>query len=194
MGNILDYVRWRGDLSFDAAPFNEVDSLVFTQLAFNDLHLFKGEGESPTLFELESRFFAHFDRSAYSLGIYFPKKMGELLTLCATCERFREVRLLDAEACSDADRKIQFAAMTFLLPDKSLYVTYRGTDDSLHGWYESLSIGIFDSLPIHDMAKAYLERTVSTYRFAKLRIGGHSKGGHLAVLSAISLSSRHRNL
>ena len=28
MGNILDYLDWRGDLTFEQSSFNEVDNLI----------------------------------------------------------------------------------------------------------------------------------------------------------------------
>ena len=34
MANILDYIDWRGDLSFDVSPFNEVDGLILSQLSY----------------------------------------------------------------------------------------------------------------------------------------------------------------
>ena len=30
MANILDYLDWRGDLPFTAAPFNEIDNLILS--------------------------------------------------------------------------------------------------------------------------------------------------------------------
>ena len=35
--NILDYIRWRGDLTFKSDPFNDVDNLVFSQMIYADL-------------------------------------------------------------------------------------------------------------------------------------------------------------
>ncbi len=191
MGNILDYIRWRGDLTFLASPFNELDSLVLTQLAFIDLYTVRGKDETPTLSELEQRFFEIHDRETFRLGIYFPKGMAELLTLSGKSTRFASVKLLDSEQLCDPEQKIQFVAMTFLLPDKTLYVAYRGTDDTLYGWYESLSLGIFDELPIHTLAKNYLERTMAKFRYRRVRIGGHSKGGHLALAASLALNPRY---
>ena len=37
MSNFLDYLDWRGDLSFDRDPFNEVDNLIFSEIAYADL-------------------------------------------------------------------------------------------------------------------------------------------------------------
>ena len=36
MADIFDYLRWRGDVPFEADPFNEVDNLVLSELAYAD--------------------------------------------------------------------------------------------------------------------------------------------------------------
>ena len=37
MANIEDYLKWRGDLSFKVNPFNEVDNLILSELAYLNL-------------------------------------------------------------------------------------------------------------------------------------------------------------
>ena len=37
MGNILSYLKWRGDLTFTERPFCEVYNLVLSELAYLDL-------------------------------------------------------------------------------------------------------------------------------------------------------------
>ena len=32
--NILDYLKWRGDLSFLQSPFNDIDSLILSQIIY----------------------------------------------------------------------------------------------------------------------------------------------------------------
>ena len=34
MGTMIDYLNWRGDLSFEESPFNEVDGLLLSNLAY----------------------------------------------------------------------------------------------------------------------------------------------------------------
>lgn len=36
MSNIIDYVRRMKDVPFEIAPLNEIDSLIFSQLAYLD--------------------------------------------------------------------------------------------------------------------------------------------------------------
>ena len=37
MGNILDYLDWRGDLTFEQSPFNEVDNLILACFSYIEL-------------------------------------------------------------------------------------------------------------------------------------------------------------
>ena len=39
MSNMLDYIEWRGDIPFTAAPFNEVDNLVLARLSYIPLNV-----------------------------------------------------------------------------------------------------------------------------------------------------------
>ena len=34
MNNVLDYIRWRGDLSFAQDPLNAVDAVIFSNLVY----------------------------------------------------------------------------------------------------------------------------------------------------------------
>ena len=36
MANMMDFLGWRGDLTFEASPFNEVDNLILAQLVYVD--------------------------------------------------------------------------------------------------------------------------------------------------------------
>ena len=37
MGNIMDYINWRGDLSFEQSKFNEVDNLILACFSYVNL-------------------------------------------------------------------------------------------------------------------------------------------------------------
>lgn len=39
MGGIEDYIKWRGDLTFEQSAFNEVDNLVLSQIAYVDFKI-----------------------------------------------------------------------------------------------------------------------------------------------------------
>ena len=46
MSNLMDYLDWRGDLTFREAPFNEVDNLILAQLVYVEFaELFRHRGK-----------------------------------------------------------------------------------------------------------------------------------------------------
>lgn len=50
MSNMLDYVAWRGDLTFLQAPFCAIDNIIFTQLVHLKLEKVPKAAESIPLF------------------------------------------------------------------------------------------------------------------------------------------------
>lgn len=192
MSNILDYIDWRGDLSLDASPFCEVDNLILTQLSFAYLEGIAdgmNRRESVTLREAAGRYFADPDRRSKSMGALVPDEVPELLRRAAKSPRFGDMRLARFESMMDKTVQTQFAALCILLGDGSFYVSYRGTDDSLIGWKEDLNMGFMEQVPAQEHARKYLEDAAKNLRGA-IRIGGHSKGGNLAIYAAAHASHR----
>jgi hypothetical protein len=78
---------------------------------------------------------------------------------------------------------MQFCAMTFRLSDGSLFVAFRGTDDTIVGWKEDFNMTFLSHIPAQERAAAYLNYVASCHK-GPIRTGGHSKGGNLAVYAA----------
>jgi hypothetical protein len=84
----------------------------------------------------------------------------------------------------DIKREEQFSALTVSLSDNTRFIAFRGTDDSLVAWKENFNMGAFDAVPAQIDAAAYLQNA-ARISDAPLRVGGHSKGGNLAVYAAM---------
>ena len=55
--NILDYIRWRGDLTFKSDPFNDVDNLVFSQMIYADFdQVLKNKDSRMTIKEVSEKY------------------------------------------------------------------------------------------------------------------------------------------
>lgn len=65
-----------------------------------------------------------------------------------------------------------------------MYVAYRGTDNTIVGWKEDFNMSFQDLVPSQIDAVKYLEDTAKNKKM-KLRVGGHSKGGNLAVYAGM---------
>ena len=72
--------------------------------------------------------------------------------------------------------------MTVKLDEDTLYVVYRGTDDTIVGWREDFNMSFMPCVPAQLEASDYLSQTMKG-RSENLYIGGHSKGGNIMKLS-----------
>ena len=181
MANMIDYLAWRGDLTFDERPFNEVDNLILAELSYLKLPRIgpkPGDGRILLLRDLYAQYEKE-ENVVYS-QINDPRLA---LKAAAETERFGWIGVSDCADELDTEKQVQFAAMTFHLGDGSVYVAFRGTDSSLTGWREDFNTTYLSETPGQGMAVQYLEAAAERCR-GLLRVGGHSKGGNLAVYAS----------
>lgn len=195
MSSILDYIDWRGDLPVSRhVPFNEADNLILTQFSFADFSGIAEESclrQSVTLHDAVARCLARPEARAARLGVLIPNTLMPLLEKAAASVRFGGMRLLRFENRIDEEQEMQFAALCIAVGDGSYYISFRGTDDTLVGWKENFNMGFMDSVPAQRLAVRYVEDAARRLH-GKLRLGGHSKGGNLALYAASHVSSRVR--
>ena len=181
MPNILDYIAWRGDLTLEAAPFNDVDNLILSRLSFIPF-----EGVVPRLFDQSISLVkaAKLIKAAKNPAPDFiMREDPNLLHAAANCKRFGDMQLSGFINHIDTTAQKQFAAVVFQLQDDSIYIAFRGTDKTLVGWKEDFNMSFMTSVPAQEHALGYLENAAAFFP-NKMHIGGHSKGGNLAVYSS----------
>ena len=187
MGNMLDYLDWRGDLTFEQAPFNEVDNLVLAQLAYVNLdYIVPPEWieASVTIREAADRYFHLYPEERIQGFGYMLRNSVTVLRKLRHCARFANARLSKFQNIVDLDRTKQFAAMHVELEDGTVYIAFRGTDSTIVGWKENFNMTVTTPVPAQFEAVRYLEDTAGDGT-APLRLGGHSKGGNLAAYAAV---------
>ena len=188
MANLLDYLDWRGDLTLSQSPFNEVDNLIFAELAYLDFAgIVPGPGEGDGI-ELSLAAECYFKRypngKETEKGLLVPEEMPKVLRKMVESSRFNGVRLNCYTETLDTKNASQFAALTAELEDGSIFVAYRGTDETLAGWKEDFYLACMPEVPAQKLAVGYLKQVAAQYPRRRLRLGGHSKGGNLAVYAA----------
>lgn len=177
---LTDYIRWRGDLSFEQSPFNEIDNLILSEMCYLDLvNVLKRDG-------IDARTF----RECYEQIV--EKDCYRLLTVNGGNQDFIEAaafskRFGDLTVCQFTDvidEKTQFSAMHFILNDSETYIAFRGTDSSIVGWKEDFMMS-FTRIPAQEQASQYTSMTMEPGRIYYL--GGHSKGANLAAYAGCHL-------
>lgn len=187
---VADYLTWRGDIPFSVDPFNEVDNLVLCIVSYINFRRFpelltRNPREAVLLSDICQKLTVEDEQLGLSQLSYIP-----VVQQAAQTERFAGTRMFAFEDRSDEEAQMQFAAVTFLLPDKSVFVAFRGTDTSLVGWKEDFNMSYLESVPAQVRAAEYTAEIMRLCRFHKVRIGGHSKGGNLAAWAGLHLPHR----
>ena len=189
MANLLDYLDWRGDLTLAQAPFNDVDNLILAELSFVDFNGIvpgPGQGAGVPLSVAAERFFARVPAGEdIDMGVLVPDDIPVMLRKMAASNRFRDMKLSCFVDWLDTEKAEQFAALTIETGDGLLYLSFRGTDDTLAGWKEDFHMACLPEVPAQRKAVEYTRTVAKQYPRRRLRLGGHSKGGNLAVYSAV---------
>lgn len=173
MPNMMDYLAWRGDIALDYSPFCDLDSLVLASLSYLNYP------KEPTLIRDLGLHVPAVDKNQFS----FVHEIRAMLSAAAMTERFADIRMHHPVAVTDQDRDMQFAAVTFDLPDGTHYVAFRGTDSTIVGWREDFNMAFESPVPAQSAAVKYLNEAAALTS-GPLILGGHSKGGNLAVYAA----------
>ena len=179
---MLDYLAWRGDISFDVSPWNEVDGLLCATLSYLNFHGLE-DHRGWTLREAK-----RIDLLIEGQGNMFPprKKMFEAM---AESARFGDSRMHHFIALTDEDVSMQFSAMCVDLPDGAMAVIFRGTDNTLVGWREDFNMSYQTTVP-GQLAAAYYLSKAARLSDRPIRLMGHSKGGNLAVYAGAAVPER----
>lgn len=192
MGNIFDYMDWRGDLSFSKESFNEVDALILSSVAYVELDRIVSEdaGEQILLRDAFEAFqgFLH-DPKYRNLGRIIPDEVIVLFERMAESERYGGLFMSAYVNHVDEQSEEQFAAVTFQDEEGNIYLVYRGTDDTIVGWKEDFNIAYLDVIPAQEEALKYFMRVLTALK-GKIYLMGHSKGGNLAIYSASRCQKR----
>ena len=191
MQNVLEYLKWRGDIPFSAFSYCEADYLVFAQFSYMPLagivsSAFRPEitmGEAARA--LYTRLTGEKEPSILDLeeNLVFLRRIIE-------SPRFSALYVSGFVEIFDKEAQEQFSAVSFTVPDEkspdgySLTVAFRGTDSTLIGWKEDLNMAFSDAVPSQLDAVKYLESAASAFSVGPLYVCGHSKGGNLAVYAA----------
>ena len=185
MANIHEYLIWRGDVPFTVSPFNEVDGLVLSELAYADFHgILPEKGGRITIEEVRRLFWEKHTREEIMAMDSYTKTAPFLMDEMAGKPRFGGTVMADYYDVIDTNVDIQLAALTFYLPDGTAFVAFRGTDDTVVGWKEDFNLSYMPETEGQCRAAEYLNAHFSGQSIP-IRVGGHSKGGNLAMYAAV---------
>ena len=178
MANCFDYLDWRGDIPFSSARFNEVDGMLLSRFAYAPFALVEGEYPMRLSEACEKML------ECKELEKHLVRKDDKrVIEAFLTNERFSDLYVFGYEDTIDSESETQFSAITVKLSPELYYIAFRGTDDTLIGWKEDFNMSFTFPVPAQRLATEYVAKIAKRVR-GKIIVGGHSKGGNLAVYAA----------
>lgn len=180
MDGVLDYIKWYGEFSFRQKALTEVDNFIISRLSYliaDGIDLSEPIKFKDLVAKLQATTGVH--------GCFYGKE--QLVIDAANTKRFGEMLVVDYEDVFDQSIAAQFAAMTLDLTDKVRYVAFRGTDETLAGWKEDFMISFMET-EAQKKSLEYLKRQFDGKHY--LYVGGHSKGGNLALYSTAHIEDK----
>lgn len=181
--NFFDYVSYYGDNTFKDKEFNEVDNIIFSMISYIDFSdiVSSDEKNKITISEASELYHKKYTNRQINNNITAIREASKLLKLLAKSKRFKDVKLFNYLYIGDDSS--QFSAVTCEINKKLYYVSFEGTDKLLSGWEEDCKMAYNFPVRAHVYAKKYLDKF--TMKPVKLIVGGHSKGGNLALVSSM---------
>lgn len=194
MANLVDYLNWRGDLTFSQCRFNEIDGLILSNLAyvaFDNILPSPWEQEGITLQNASKLFWAEQEEKKILQEFSLIKMAPFVMRRMAASRRFGSLHLMCYQNSINQEEESQFSALCIQMEEGKTFVAFRGTDDTIIGWKENFRM-CFETVPAQKKAMDYLNY-ISQRCPGKLWLGGHSKGGNLAVYAATSVKPDIQN-
>ncbi|MBQ3086661.1 MAG: DUF2974 domain-containing protein [Clostridia bacterium] len=194
MSNITTYIEQFGNIPFAELPYTDADDFSLNNIFYMPL-----EKVAPSVFESKPKTLGHYAQAFYALhdykmvpaGLVLPKHICRRLVKMSSSRRFAAIKLTGVRSILDKDNTVQFAAATFILPNKTNIIMFRGTDDTICGWIEDFDLLLKGKTGSHDLTVQYLEEAAKALE-GDIYVTGHSKGGHLALYAALMCSPETR--
>lgn len=185
MGTVLDYIKEYGKYSFREMPMTEVDSLALCQLSYLKFDgMVPGVRENLPSVTLES-LKVYPDYEKLFADVRYEEVNRALIEGMLAGKRYSNLKLNCYVNMVEKESEMQFSAITYILNDGTVYIAFRGTDETIVGWKEDFNMAFCAPVPGQEYSVGYLN-TVAERIHSPFYVGGHSKGGNLAVYSAMN--------
>lgn len=190
MAHLIDYLEKVKDLAFDQEPLNILDKVCINEIGYLTFEKWLTPSDLQKTINLHD--FAEGKELNPDYSFMVTKERVELAEAIVRSRRFASLSLSNYRSVLDKEVEKQFAAMIFSLPELDYHqLVFRGTDDSVIGWKEDFQLTYSREIPAHRSAMTFLEDHLPNLS-GHITVSGHSKGGNLALYSAVQSSTSLR--
>ena len=190
MAHLIDYLEKVENLTFDQEPLNILDKVCINEIGYLTYEKWLTASDLKKPINLHD--FAEGKELNPDYSFMVTKERVELAEAMVRSRRFASLSLSNYRSVLDKEVEKQFAAMIFSLSELDYHqLVFRGTDDSVIGWKEDFQLTYSREIPAHRSAMTFLEDHLPNLS-GRITVSGHSKGGNLALYSAVQSSTSLR--
>lgn len=183
--SLLSYIKKYGNYTFSEKAFNEVDNVIFSCLSYVNLEEIVSSNRfyKKRLEDVATLYFSSNSKKDNRNNVSEVRNGIKLLYEVWHTKRFRDVLLFHYLYIGNSES--QFSAISFEYLKGYVYVAFEGTDEMLSGWEEDFKIAYTFPVAAQGYAINYLKKNF-LLSLDHLILGGHSKGGHLAIIALMN--------
>lgn len=185
MANLFDYAEKFGDIKFNEIGLTEADNAIFCRLAYCDFskHAGKTLSEISRITDISEE-----NSESKNTPAYLTKK---LLLQNGKSKRFKDITVFKTSETVSEDLATAFYGVTFRIYDGLYYAAFRGTDEKIISFYEDAELAYKFPITSQTTALKYISESIENYG-GRYYIGGHSKGGNLAIFAYLFLKDEEK--
>ena len=178
--NVYDYIKEYGNYTFQEKKFNEVDAVIFSFISYVDYTKIFEENSVVTINEAGKKHLISVTEN--DKNITATKEANQLLKCLKDTVRYKDCILFNYEYIGN--EVLQFGALSIEYEKDKVYVSFEGTDSLFSGWREDFLLSGEFPTKTHKLAIKYVNKHF-TFSNKKIILGGHSKGGNLALIAGM---------
>ncbi len=180
MANLKEYLKYYKNLSFRETPFNDLDSLIFSQIVYADFSDIIPSSKDNYIL-LSDAILKYLKKHDGNIVTKFYREVYQLLDILRDSKRYANIKMY--YYVKTVDHEKQFCAFTMRF-EGIVYVAYEGTDTSIVGWKEDFLLTNTFPIPSQAFAIRYLNDSIGILD-NNIVVAGHSKGGNLAMTAGM---------
>ncbi len=171
MFNVGEYAL-NAEQTFAERPITDGDGMVFSAIAY---------GELPDID-------IPFPTSPID---YVATNCRPVVLSCALSKRFADIKFLRQKNLFSEKPHCQFSGTAILFDENKIFIGFCGTDETVAGWLEDFDMIVDTEIPSQKAALEFANKIARDYPDKELYLGGHSKGGNIAVYAATFIDQEY---
>ena len=177
---IFDYIKKYGNYSFEEKGITEVDYVIFSFMGYADMENILTKYSKMTVSEIANKLLElHKNKNKNIIAV---REAIKLFIAMKDTKRYKDCLIYHYDYIGNFD--LQFGVFSIEYQKNKVFITFKGTDQLFSGWIEDFMLSCEFPTISHKKAINYMNKYY-TFSNKELIIGGHSKGGNLALVAGM---------